>query len=181
MAGELTFNLAVNENGKEIYSASLGYEALANIVNNYSDEERSNDFFKLAAQYPASSVREAVASKNALSDGVAELLSRDASINVLRKFTSYSDAFCRIATDELLERYLKLGDGELARNIAQRFHACRGIDTGKIVALLKKAPDPEVRRALADNPEIPVEIIMNLLEDADATVREMAQYSLRNR
>ena len=57
MAKDLVFKLVISEAGKETYTASLSYEAVSNIVSNYSDNKECNDFFALAAQHPASTVR----------------------------------------------------------------------------------------------------------------------------
>ena len=64
MSGKLEFKLVVTENGEEVLSKLLSYEAVSNIVSNASDNKDNEDLFTLAASHPASTVRENVAYKD---------------------------------------------------------------------------------------------------------------------
>ena len=116
MHSKIKFTVHASDDGKEVFTAPLSYEALANIISNYPDHEDSNDLFLLAARNPATIVRENVANKYHLSAEVVEILAKDRSVPVLRNLVRLS-VFREQATHETLEKLIKL-DIEIAQSIA---------------------------------------------------------------
>jgi len=176
MAKDLVFKLVVTENGKESYSANLSYEAVSNIVSSFPDKEESNDFFALAAQHQASSVRENLAYKDNLSSEVVELLSKDNSIGVLRNLVR-SNAFKENATQAQLEQLIKL-DTEIAQSIAGNVEAYEQADVNKLATLLAGNEDPSVVASLAQNYSTPKKILKTLTTHSDPYVASEAKARL---
>ena len=178
MAKDLVFKLVVSNGGKEAYSANLSYEAVSSIASGFSDNSDSNDFFLLAAQHPASSVRENVAYKDQLSTEVVELLSKDNSIAVLRNLVR-SSAFRSFATQELLEKLIQL-DTEVAQSIANNVESFENGDVNKLSTLLANHEDPSVVVSLAQNYSTPKKILKTLSTHSDPYVASEAKARLED-
>ena len=128
MSSNIKFTLQATDDGKEVFTAPLSYDALANIVSNYPDHDDSNELFLLAARHPAATVRENVAYKDHLSLEAIDILAKDTSVAVLRNLVR-SSAFREHATHEMLEKLINL-DIEIAQSIAnyidsfKKFKSC---------------------------------------------------------
>lgn len=178
MSKELVFKLVVSDSGKEKFSANLSFEMLSNIVSNFPDDKSSNDFLLLAAQHPASVVRENVAYKDNLSSEVLELLSKDSSIAVLRNLVS-SGAFKENVTQEKLIDLIKL-DTEIARRIANNIDSYEQADLSELATLISKHEDPSVVADLAQSYGTPKKILKTLLNHPDPYVSREARLRLEN-
>lgn len=178
MSKDLLFKLVVSESGKEKYTANLSYEAVSNIVSSFADNADSNDFFILAAQHAASSVRENVAYKDNLSAEVVEILSKDSSIGVLRNLVR-SSAFRENATQVELERLIKL-DTEIAQSIANNVDGFEQADTNKLAGLLATNEDPSVVASLAQNYSAPKKVLKTLVNHPDPYVASEAKARLED-
>ena len=178
MAKDLVFRLVISEAGKETYSANLSYEAVSNIVSNYSDNIESNNFFVLAAQHAASTVRENVAYKDNLSSDVVKVLSQDSSIAVLRNLAR-SNAFRENATQDLLERLIKL-DTEIAQTVAGSVESFEQADVNKLATLLAAHSDPSVLASLAQNYSTPKKVLKTLVNHPDPYVAREAKARLED-
>jgi hypothetical protein len=178
MAKDLVFKLVISEAGKDTYTAKLSYEAVSNIVSNYSDNKESNDFFALAAQHAASTVRENVAYKDNLSADVVNVLSQDSSIAVLRNLAR-SSAFKENATQDLLDRLIKL-DTEIAQTIASNVESFEQADVNKLAALLATHSDPSVVASLAQNYSTPKKVLKTLVNHPDPFVASEAKARLED-
>ena len=178
MSSNIKFTLQATNDGKEVFTAPLTYEALANIVSNYPDHIDSNDFFLLAARHPASTVRENVAYKDHLSVEAIDILAKDTSVAVLRNLVR-SDAFREHATHEMLEKLISL-DIETAQSIAGYIESFQEVDVVKLAELLAAHADPSVAGSLADNYSTPKKILKKLLTHPDPYVANAAKARLEN-
>lgn len=176
MAKDLVFKLIVTNGGKEAYSANLSYEAVANVTSSFADNSENNDYFILAAQHPASTVRENLAYKDNLSSEVVELLSKDTSIGVLRNLVR-SNAFKENATQAQLEQLIKL-DTEIAQSIAGNVEGYEQADVNKLATLLAANDDPAVVASLAQNYSTPKKILKTLTTHSDPYVASEAKARL---
>lgn len=178
MSSNIKFTLQATDDGKEVFTAPLTYEVLANIVSNYPDHIDSNDFFLLAARHPASTVRENVAYKDHLSVEAIDILAKDTSVAVLRNLIR-SDAFREHATHEMLETLISL-DIETAQSIAGYIESFQEVDVVKLAELLAAHADPSVAGSLADNYSTPKKILKKLLTHPDPYVVNAAKARLEN-
>lgn len=178
MAKDLVFKLVISEAGKEAYTAILSYEAVENIVSSYPDNKENNDLFALAAQHAAATVRVSVAEKDNLSADVVNVLSQDSSISVLRRLV-HSDAFKTNATQDLLERLIKL-DTEVAASIADNVESFEQADVNKLTTLLAAHSDPSVVASLAENHMLPKKVLKTLVNHPDSCVSNAAKARLKD-
>ncbi len=178
MRSNIQFTIQATEDGKEVFTAPLSYDALADIVSNYPDHDDSNDFFLLAARYPAATVRENLAYKNHLSAEVLDILIKDSSVSVLRNLVR-SDAFREYASHELLDKFINL-DIEMAQSIASYVETFQEADAVKLANLLALHEDPSVVASLADNYRTPKKILKKLLMHTDPHVVQLAKSRLEN-
>jgi len=178
MSSNIKFTLQATDDGKEVFTAPLSYDALANIVSNYPDHIDSDDFFLLAARHPASTVRENVAYKDHLSLEAIEILAKDTSVAVLRNLVR-SSAFREHATHEMLEKLINL-DTEIAQSIASYVESFQEADIVKLANLLVTHADPSVAGSLADNYSTPKKILKKLLTHPDPYVANAAKARLEN-
>jgi hypothetical protein len=175
---KLKFTIHASDDGKEVFTAPLSYEAFANIISNYPDHEDSNDFFLLAVKHPASTVRENIAYKDHLSSEVIEILAKDKSVSVLRNLVR-SSAFKEQASHEMLEKLINL-DIEIAQSIAGDVESFQEADVTKLANLLAVHEDPSVVASLANNYSAPKKILKKLLTHPDPYVANAAKARLEN-
>ncbi len=178
MSSSIKFTLQATDDGKEVFTAPLSYDALANIVSNYPDHDDSNELFLLAARHPAATVRENVAYKDHLSVEVIDILAKDTSVAVLRNLVR-SNAFREHATHEMLEKLINL-DIEIAQSIANYIESFQEADVIKLANLLATHVDPSVAGSLADNYSTPKKILKKLLTHPDPYVANAAKARLEN-
>ncbi len=178
MSGKLEFKLVVLEDGQEVLSKLLPYEAVSNIVSNASDNKDNEDLFLLAARHPASSVREYVAYKDRLPDAAVKLLAADKSISVLRNLVR-SKKFREHATIEELEKFLVL-DTEIAQTIAGDIDSYSEADTTRLAEFVAAHSDPSVVAVLAGSYSTPKKILKSLLKHHDPYVVSEAKERLEN-
>ncbi len=178
MSGKLEFKLVVTEDGQEVLSKLLSYEAISNIVSTASDNKDNEDLFLLAARHPASNVREYVAYKDRMSDAVVKILAADKSISVLRNLVR-SQKFKEHATIEDLEKLLFL-DTEIAQAIAGDIDSYSEADTTRLAEIVAAHPDPAVVATLAGSYSTPKKILKSLLKHYDPYVVSEAKGRLEN-
>jgi len=178
MSAKLEFKLVITENGEEVLTKLLSYEAVSNIVSNASDNRDNADLFSLAARHPASTVREYVAYKDHMPDSAVKLLSADKSIAVLRNLVR-SQKFKEHATLEELEKLISL-DTEIAQSIAGDIESFPEADTSKLAALVATNSDPSVVASLAGCYSTPKKILKTLLNHADPHVVSEAKGRLED-
>lgn len=178
MSAKLEFKLVVTEDGVEVLSKVLSYDAVSNIVSNASDNKDNEDLFVVAARHPASNVREYVAYKDHMPDSAMKLLSTDKSISVLRNLVR-SQKFKEHATIEELEKLLLL-DTEIAQSIAGDIESFVEADTSKLAALVATHSDPSVVASLAGSYSTPKKILKTLLNHTDPYVVSEAKGRLDN-
>ena len=178
MRSNIQFTIQATEDGKEVFTAPLSYDALADIINNYPDHDDSNDFFLLAAKHPASNVRENLAYKDHLSAEVLDILEKDTSVSVLRNLLR-SNAFREHVSHEVLEKLINL-DVNIAQSIARDVETFQEADVIKLANLLDSHEDPSVVASLADNYRAPKKILKKLLTHTDPHVVQLAKSRLEN-
>ena len=178
MSSNIKFTIHASDDGKEVFTAPLSYEALATIISNYPDHDDSNDFFLLAAKHPASTVRENLAWKDHLSAEVVVILAKDKSVPVLRSLIR-SSAFREQANHEMLEKLINL-DIEIAQSIANDVESFQEADVIKLANLLAVHEDPSVVASLANNYRAPKNILKKLLTHPDPYVANAAKARLEN-
>jgi hypothetical protein len=176
MPKKIIFKIVVLEDGKEKFSENLSYEAASNIVSNFPDRIESNEFFLLAAQHPASTVRENVAYKDKLTSDVVEILANDGSVAVLRNLVR-SNAFRETASQDLLEKLISL-DVEIAQSIAGSVESFEQADANKLAAAIATHEDPSVVSSLAGNYSTPKKILKTLINHPDPYVASEAKSRL---
>jgi hypothetical protein len=178
MSGKLEFKLIVTENGEEVLSKLLSYEAVSNIVSNASDNKDNEDLFTLAASHPASTVRENVAYKDHMPETAVKILSADKSIGVLRNLVR-SQKFKEHATLDMLERLLAL-DIEIAQSIAGDIESYSDADSAKLAGIVATHSDPSVVASLAGSYSTPKKVLKTLLNHADPYVVSEAKGRLED-
>jgi hypothetical protein len=178
MSGKLEFKLVVTEDGQEVLSKLLSYEAVSNIVSNASDNKDNEDLFLLAARHPAGNVREYVAYKDHMPDAAVKVLAADKSIGVLRNLVR-SQKFKEHATIEELEKLLSL-DTEIAQSIAGDIESYSEADTTKLAELVAAHSDPSVVASLAGSYSTPKKILKSLLKHSDPYVVSEAKGRLED-
>lgn len=166
MKSAINFKIVIEENGSELYSANLPYQAVADIVSIH--EERSNDFFALAAKHPSSSVRENVASQSDLSEEVFNILVNDSAIPVLQNLIR-TESFKKYATDELVEKLVRR-NADIARSIAEEWDSCDQISWAKVCDTLMSLSDPNIHDSLARSRMISKRNQKKLLSHSDPDV-----------
>jgi hypothetical protein len=176
MSKKLIFKLVIEDDGKEIFSKALSYEAVSNIASNYEDNVDNNDFFEIAAKHPASTVRENIAYKDKISEETLNLLMQDKSLPVLRNLVR-TETFKENASADDIERLINL-DVELAQNIAGDIDSYQQADAGRICSLILSMEDPSILSSLAGNYSAPKKILKELLNHADPYVAALAKRSL---
>lgn len=178
MAPKLEFKLVVSENGNEVLSTTLSYEAMRNIISNASDNKDNSELFSLAAKHPAAEVREQVAHKDNLLPDAIELLSKDKSVSVLRNIVR-TKKFKESASFEELGALLAL-DSEIAESIARDVEDYTEVDTNKLAQAIAEHPDPMVVAGLAGNYSTPKKILKSLLKHSDPYVVSEAKERLND-
>ena len=178
MSSKLLFKLVIEDSGEEVFSKPLSYETVANIVSSYEDADESNGFFALAAQHPASTVRENVAYKDKLSEEILGMLINDKSIPVLRNLVR-TEAFKENASAEVIERLIKL-DVEIAQNIAGDIDSYQQADASKLCTLILGLDDPSILASLAGNYSTPKKILKELINHSDPYVAAEAKRRLED-
>jgi hypothetical protein len=178
MSSKLLFKLVVEDSGEEVFSKPLSYETVANIVSSYEDADESNGFFALAAQHPASTVRENVAYKDKLSEEILGMLINDKSIPVLRNLVR-TEAFKENASAEVIERLIKL-DVEIAQNIAGDIDSYQQADANKLCTLILGLDDPSILASLAGNYSTPKKVLKELVNHSDPFVASEAKRRLED-
>jgi hypothetical protein len=178
MSSKLLFKLVVEDSGEEVFSKPLSYETVANIVSGYDDADESNGFFALAAQHPASTVRENVAYKDKLSEEILGMLINDKSIPVLRNLVR-TEAFKENAAADVIERLIKL-DVEIAQNIAGDIDSYQQADASKLCTLILGLDDPSILASLAGNYSTPKKVLKELVNHSDPYVAAEAKRRLED-
>jgi hypothetical protein len=178
MSNNLEFSLIIKENGEELLTQKLSYEAVANILNSASDNEENASLFHLAARHPASSVRENVSYKDNLSEETVNILAADNSIPVLRNIVRCSK-FKGMATIEQLEKLSNL-DTDIAESIASDVESYSEVDESELSKIIASHADPAVVRSLARNYNTPKKILKSLLKHSDPIVVAEAKERLED-
>jgi len=178
MSSKLVFKLVIEDDGKEVFSEPLSYETLSNIASNYEDAEDSNKFFALAAQHPASSVRENIAYKDKISEEIMSTLIADKSIPVLRNLVR-SEAFKENASAADIERLIHL-DVEIAQSIAGDIDSYQQADASKLCAVILSMEDPSILASLAGNYSTPKKVLKELVNHPDPYVASEAKKRLED-
>ena len=178
MSSKFEYKLVVTENGKEVLSTVLSYDAVSSIVSNAGDSKDNFDLFTLAASHPASAVRENVAYKDNIPESVVKQLSADKSISVLRNLVR-SKKYKEHASLDELEKLFSL-DTEIARSIASDIESFSEADTNKLYTIAASHSDPSVVASLAGNYSAPKKILKSLLTHADPYVVSEAKRRLED-
>lgn len=136
-------------------------------------------FIKLA-QSSDPKIREFVADRDFISPEIIELLSNDPQINVVRELAGNASAARQITQAQAL-RFLKRNDDDLLETLGRCldwYSLCDPIALGEPLC---KHPNPRVRAALAENQEVPEQLLQHLLEDKDLDVAKKARHSLNDK
>lgn len=176
MTSKLIFKLVVEDGGKEVLSKSLSYDAVSSITSGFADIDENNDFFSLAAQHPASTVRENVAYKDKLSASTVEVLISDKSIPVLRNLVR-TEGFKENASETEIERLMNL-DVEIAQNIAGDIDSYQQADASNLCTIVLKMSDPSILASLAGNYSTPKKVLKELVKHQDPYVAAEAKRRL---
>lgn len=170
------FQLSVFDGKNEQFKCELSYEMLVAIVNNYPDIESSRDFYALCASHPSNQVREAVASKEHLSEATVALLGADRETCVLSSLL-YSQAGRQYLSHEAIVNIANK-ESQLAERIAGYVTDFQEANTNELVNLLAEHSDPQVRRELAGNSSVNKKVLKKLTADQDLIVAHYARQSL---
>lgn len=176
MTSKLIFKLVVEDGGKEVFSKGLSYDDVASITSGFADIDENNDFFSLAAQHSASTVREYVAYKDKLSAPTVELLLGDKSIPVLRNLVG-TEGFKENASASEIERLMNL-DVEIAQNIAGNIDSYQQADASNLYAIILKMSDPSILASLAANDSTPKKVLKELAKHPEPYVAATAKRRL---
>ena len=174
----LVFKLVIDDGGKEVFSQPLSYDSISTIASSYEDAKESNDFFALAAQHPATTVRECVACKDKISEEVLSMLISDKSVPVLRNLVR-TESFKENASAADIERLIHL-DIEIAQNIAGDLESYQRADSNNLCSIILKMEDPSILASLAGNYSTPKKILKELLKHSDPHVASEAKKRLED-
>ena len=176
MADTLTFHIVVYQDETRILSAPLSFEALGAIISDYPKTDSHDRFMELAAQHAAISVREAVASKDRLTEKTVSLLASDSNPSVLSNLVS-SAAFRRFATLSVLQDIAKK-DMNIARTIADCLDSFERVSPGELAEFLITLEDHSVLLAMANNWRTPVHLLRQLEKCQDPAIASQAKATI---
>lgn len=174
---EVTLHSSKSQPTSKSQPILLSYQALASLIHALPDHPDYQLFYSEHAGHPSLQVREAVASKNHLSESAIHQLVRDPSTSVLEPLLYNPTAQAVLSADILIG--LVTDSVEAARAIAYTLE--RWNDRKSLIESLSTHTDPSVRHALADNASTPKPVLAQLTKDSDPAVKEAAQRSLRGR
>ena len=175
---QVTFELVIRKNGAAVLTQPLSYNAAASIISDARDSLDNAKLFRLAAEHPATDVRENVAYKEKLDEGTVEVLAADPCPSVTRNLVR-SFSFKRWVPESRLIDMLK-ADADTAESVAGSVNEYENADINVLAKLLAGMPDPQVRYALASNYSCPKTITKMLVSDSDPAVRSAAKERLEN-
>lgn len=170
--------LIKNSQGSEI-SISIGFEVLASMVNCLPDEKSMVELYEFLSEHDAAEVRDAVASREHLSEATLVRLLADPSSRVKASLVS-SESFREWVTTEALIEMCR-SDSNLARDVASSVGSFANADTDALVKELTVHPDPAVRMDLASAWGVSKFSIKALAKDPDPSVASAALRELENR
>lgn len=176
MTNKFDFKIVVEQAGKVVYSEALSYENVANIVDNYEDSAKNNDFFALAITHPSASVRENIARKDKICEEIVNSLMNDPSVSVLRTLVR-SAAFKEHASQEVVERLVNF-DTEIVQTVAGDFESFQQINSSKMLTVLMGLDDPSILYYLAGNYNTPKKVLKELQNHSDPYVASEARRRL---
>ena len=176
-APKVEFTLTISENGAPVLTVPLPYTSVSTIVDDIPENhELSDQFCLLAAQHPASQVRQRVANRDKLSEETMAILAKDTSVDVLRNLIR-SAAFQEYADQDLLARFVQIST-DLAEAIADNLGSFSNANAEALVQLLLQMDDPAIAYNLAGNYNIPKKILRSLLKHNDLVVSQVAKNTL---
>ena len=175
---QVTFELEVRKDGAAVLTQPLSYNAAASIISDARDSADNAELFRLAAEHPATDVRENVAYKENLDDGTVEMLAADSCPSVIRSLVSRS-AFKRWVPQSRLIEIIK-SDPDAAESVAGSVSEYENVDGNALAKFLAGMPDPQIRCTLAGNYSCPKTIAKMLLSDPDPAVRAAAEERISN-
>ena len=168
--------LVINDNNAS--TIELGYEEIATIVSSLADKETNVVIFDLLGKHSSVNVREAVASKDKLSEATVMLLANDAEVAVSRSLVRSEKAREYLTTEQLTA--MSKRDVDTAENIAGYVEAYKNADADELADALSQHSDPRVRCALASNSGTAKKLIKKLTNDSDRKVQAAARETLNN-
>ena len=178
MPTNITFKLVITEDGNEVFSTPLTYEAVGSIVGAYPKSEGYQEFLRLAAHHSSSSVREQVAYRENISDETVHALAKDPCLQVVSNLVD-NNAFKKCADKELIQEIVRRDIG-LARSIAGNLDGFENYEVSELASLLMESNDPSVLYALASNYRTPKKILKLLMVHADPYVAAQATETFEN-
>lgn len=154
----------------------LGSEAVVSVIRDLDFRQPYHDLMVELAKSPCSSIREAVANRDKLPAECVALLAGDSEQEVLQSLVGSESAQQNLDHDQIMK--LVNASATVAREIASRLESFTQADSQALAAVLVGYPDPEVRKAFADNWQAPKKLRRSLLKDPDPDVASAARSSL---
>ena len=156
----------------------LGAEVLADLVNFLPARRDAADVFEELAKYPFAKVREAVASKQPMSDGTVRLLAQDKCQAVLIALINNDEANGRISASRI-DELIAADDNEMLRAILQNLQNMTQLDTKRFFHLFAIHKDAAIRLEVARSSDTNAELLHHLARDEDPDVRDAALTTLQ--
>ena len=136
-------------------------------------EVGADDLIVALAGHSSTQVRCALARRDALPIKALLTLAESGNLTVRRSLV-YSDAFRAWANTDLLIAWSQI-DEKFARLVAEDVSAFDVAETEALFRALAVHDDPDVRKALAEDWNLPIKLLKQLLDDADSGVRWAAE------
>ena len=167
-----------NSKGEE-FSVAIGFDLLASMVGSMPDHKTVAELCDFLSEHESAEVRDAIASKEFLSEATLVKLSKDDNPTVKASLIR-SESFREWADSETLMKMCR-SNSALARDIASSVGSFTNADTDALVKELAAHSDPAVRMEIASGWGLSKFSIRSLSKDSDPSVASTAQRTLDNR
>jgi hypothetical protein len=154
----------------ENMECQLSLNDLNYLVGSISDIPINAPLFSKLALHPSATIRREIACKESIDGNTVRILSQDKDLGVLCNIVRCK-IFQKNSSFGEVQRLIGLGSSELCENLASFLDHYKRTDLDKIVGLLMSNSDPNVRKTLAENWDIPKKFLKQLEKDAEPSVR----------
>jgi hypothetical protein len=170
--------IITNSQGEE-FSVAIGFDLLASMVGSMPDQKNMAELCDFLSVHESAEVRDAIASKEFLSETTLVRLSEDTNPTVKASLVR-SESFREWVDSETLIEMCR-SNSALAREIASSVGSFTNADTDALVKELAAHSDPAVRMEIASGWGLSKFSIRSLSKDSDPSVASTAQRTLENR
>jgi hypothetical protein len=151
---------------------AISDESAAALVSSLPEDRECTELMSQLARSPCCMLRAAVAGRADLASETVDLLASDPEPTVVESLLWNASASARL-TDAQLRKFISRGS-QLACRIAERLGTFSEADETELAQALAEHADPSVRKALAQNAEVPKRVLKSLLKDPDPDVACLA-------